>query len=148
MKILMVCLGNICRSPLAEGIMRHLINEEGLDWGVASAGTGDWHVNQPADKRSIAVAKNFGYDISKQRAKHFNKNMFNEFDSILVMDRNNLKDVQRLATSEEQRKKVKLFLTDENEVTDPYFDNNLFEPVFLEIEARCKELIEELKERI
>jgi protein-tyrosine phosphatase len=148
MKILMVCLGNICRSPLAEGIMRHLINEEGLDWGVASAGTGDWHVNQPADRRSIAVAKNFGYDISKQRAKHFNKNMFNEFDSILVMDRNNLKDVQRLASSEEQRKKVKLFLADENEVTDPYFDNNLFEPVFLEIEARCKELIEELKERI
>ncbi|WP_048907865.1 low molecular weight protein-tyrosine-phosphatase [Pedobacter sp. V48] len=145
MKILMVCLGNICRSPLAEGIMRHLINEEGLDWGVASAGTGDWHLNQPADSRSIAVAKNFGYDISKQRAKHFNKNMFNEFDSILVMDRNNLKDVQRLATSEEQRKKVKMFLTDQNEVTDPYFDSNLFEPVFLEIEARCKELIEELK---
>ncbi|MEJ2905894.1 low molecular weight protein-tyrosine-phosphatase [Pedobacter panaciterrae] len=148
MKILMVCLGNICRSPLAEGVMRHLINEEGLDWEVASAGTGDWHVNQPADKRSIAIAKNFGYDISTQRAKHFNKSMFNEFDSILVMDRNNLKDVQRLATSEEQRKKVKLFLTDENEVTDPYFDNNLFEPVFLEIEARCKELIEELKRRM
>ncbi len=144
----MVCLGNICRSPLAEGVMRHLINEEGLDWEVASAGTGDWHVNQPADKRSIAIAKNFGYDISTQRAKHFNKSMFNEFDSILVMDRNNLKDVQRLATSEEQRKKVKLFLTDENEVTDPYFDNNLFEPVFLEIEARCKELIEELKRRM
>jgi len=144
----MVCLGNICRSPLAEGVMRHLINEEGLDWYVASAGTGDWHVNQPADRRSIAVAKNFGYDISKQRAKHFNKQMFNEFDNILVMDRNNLKDVQRLATSEEQRKKVRLFLTDENEVTDPYFDNNLFEPVFLEIEARCKELIEELKQQI
>jgi len=145
MKILMVCLGNICRSPLAEGVMRHLINEERLGWEVASAGTGDWHVNQPADRRSIAVAKNFGYDISKQRAKHFNKQMFDEFDSILVMDRNNLKDVQRLATSEEQRKKVKLFLTDENEVTDPYFDNNLFEPVFLEIEARCKQLIEELR---
>jgi len=144
----MVCLGNICRSPLAEGVMRHLINEERLDWEVASAGTGDWHVNQPADKRTIAIAKNFGYDISTQRAKHFNKSMFNEFDSILVMDRNNLKDVQRLATSEEQRKKVKLFLTDENEVTDPYFDNNLFEPVFLEIEARCKELIEELKRRM
>jgi len=125
--------------------MRHLINEERLGWEVASAGTGDWHVNQPADRRSIAVAKNFGYDISKQRAKHFNKQMFDEFDSILVMDRNNLKDVQRLATSEEQRKKVKLFLTDENEVTDPYFDNNLFEPVFLEIEARCKQLIEELR---
>ncbi|WP_214227121.1 low molecular weight protein-tyrosine-phosphatase [Pedobacter sp. B4-66] len=146
MKILMVCLGNICRSPLAEGIMRHLVNEQELGWEVASAGTGDWHVNQPADKRSIAVAKNFGYDISKQRARHFNKQMFDEFDSILVMDSNNLRDVQRLATGEEQRKKVKLFLPDENEVTDPYFDSNLFEPVFLEIEARCKQLIEELKE--
>lgn len=146
MKILMVCLGNICRSPLAEGIMRHLVNEQELGWEVASAGTGDWHVNQPADKRSIAVAKNFGYDISKQRARHFNKQMFDEFDSILVMDSNNLRDVQRLATGEEQRKKVKLFLPDENEVTDPYFDSKLFEPVFLEIEARCKQLIEELKE--
>ena len=146
MKILIVCLGNICRSPLAEGIMRHLVDEQELGWEVASAGTGDWHVNQPADKRSIAVAKNFGYDISKQRAKHFNKQMFDEFDSILVMDSNNLRDVQRLAASEEQRKKVKLFLPDENEVTDPYFDSNLFEPVFLEIEARCKQLIEELKE--
>ncbi|NRF38655.1 low molecular weight protein-tyrosine-phosphatase [Pedobacter foliorum] len=146
MKILMVCLGNICRSPLAEGIMRHLVNEQELGWEVASAGTGDWHVNQPADKRSIAVAKNFGYDISKQRARHFNKQMFDEFDSILVMDSNNLRDVQRLATGEEQRKKVKLFLLDENEVTDPYFDSALFEPVFLEIEARCKQLIEELKE--
>jgi protein-tyrosine phosphatase len=145
MKILMVCLGNICRSPLAEGIMRHLVNEQELGWEIASAGTGDWHINQPADKRSIAVAKNFGYDISKQRAKHFNKQMFEEFDSILVMDSNNLRDVQRLATSDEHRKKVKLFLPDENEVTDPYFDSNLFEPVFLEIEARCKELIEELK---
>jgi protein-tyrosine phosphatase len=142
----MVCLGNICRSPLAEGIMRHLVDEQELGWEVASAGTGDWHVNQPADKRSIAVAKNFGYDISKQRAKHFNKQMFDEFDSILVMDSNNLRDVQRLAAGEEQRKKVKLFLSDENEVTDPYFDSNLFEPVFLEIEARCKQLIEELKE--
>jgi len=146
MKILMVCLGNICRSPLAEGIMRHLVDEQELGWEVASAGTGDWHINQPADKRSIAVAKNFGYDISKQRAKHFNKQMFEEFDSILVMDSNNLRDVQRLANGEEQRKKVRLFLPDENEVTDPYFDSNLFEPVFLEIEARCKQLIEELKE--
>lgn len=146
MKILMVCLGNICRSPLAEGIMRHLVNEQELGWEVASAGTGDWHVNQPADKRSIAVAKSFGYDISKQRARHFNKQMFDEFDSILVMDSNNLRDVQRLAIGEEQRKKVKLFLPDDNEVTDPYFDSTLFEPVFLEIEARCKQLIEELKE--
>lgn len=145
MKILMVCLGNICRSPLAEGIMRHLVNEQNLNWKVASAGTGNWHINQPADKRSIAVARNFGYDISTQRAKHFNTAMFEDFDHILVMDQNNLRDVLKLAADDVQRKKVRLFLPDESEVTDPYFDDKLFEPVFREIEERCKQLIEEFR---
>lgn len=144
MKILMVCLGNICRSPLAEGIMRRLADEQNLNWEISSAGTGDWHINQPADKRSIAVARNFGYDISKQRARHFNESMFDEFDHILVMDQNNLKDVLKLASNDLQRNKVSLFLPDELEVTDPYFDDKLFEPVFLEIEQRCKQLINEL----
>ena len=141
----MVCLGNICRSPLAEGIMRHLVVEQNLDWEIASAGTGDWHVNQPADKRSIAVARNFGYDISKQRARHFNEAMFDEFDHILVMDQNNLRDVLKLASNDVQRNKVRLFLPDESEVTDPYFDDRLFEPVFLEIEERCRQLIKAFK---
>lgn len=143
MKILIVCLGNICRSPLAEGIMRRLADEQNLNWEISSAGTGDWHVNQPADKRSIAIARNFGYDISKQRARHFNERMFDEFDHILVMDQNNLKDVLKLASNDLQRDKVSLFLADELEVTDPYFDDKLFEPVFLEIEQRCKQLINE-----
>lgn len=146
MKILMVCLGNICRSPLAEGILRNLVNEQNLNWEISSAGTGDWHVNKPADKRSIAVAKNFGYDISNQRARHFMEKMFDEFDHILVMDRNNLKDVLKLASNEGQRAKVRLFLPGELEVIDPYFDDTLFEPVFLEIEKRCKQLIEELSQ--
>lgn len=125
--------------------MRHLVNEQNLNWKIASAGTGNWHVNQPADKRSIAVARNFGYDISKQRAKHFNTDMFEDFDHILVMDQNNLRDVLKLASDEVQRKKVRLFLPDESEVTDPYFDDKLFEPVFLEIEERCKQLIAEFR---
>lgn len=141
----MVCLGNICRSPLAEGIMRHLVNEQGLNWHIASAGTGDWHVNQPADRRSIAAAKSFGYDISKQRARHFNQTMFEEYDVILVMDRNNYRDVLKQSDQHEHHSKVKLFLSGEKEVTDPYFDDRLFEPVLLEIEARCRELIAELK---
>ncbi|SMC72635.1 low molecular weight protein-tyrosine-phosphatase [Pedobacter nyackensis] len=145
MKILMVCLGNICRSPLAEGIMRHLVDDQNLNWEISSAGTGDWHVNQPADRRSIAVARNFGYDISEQRARLFNQDMFEDFDHILVMDQNNLRDVLKMASNDEQRNKVKLFLPDELEVTDPYFDDRLFEPVFLEIEERCKQLIEEFK---
>ncbi|RAJ25564.1 low molecular weight protein-tyrosine-phosphatase [Pedobacter cryoconitis] len=145
MKILMVCLGNICRSPLAEGIVRQLIAEKELDWEVASAGTGNWHTGQPADKRSIAIAKNYGYDISRQRARLFGQELFDEFDHILVMDKNNLRDVLKLAANEEHRQKVRLFLTDEDEVTDPYFDDQLFDPVFLTIEKRAKNLIEELK---
>lgn len=141
----MVCLGNICRSPLAEGVMRHLVNDENLNWEIASAGTGDWHINKPADRRSIAIAKNFGYDISKQRARHFNSDMFEDFDHILVMDQNNLADVLKLASDDQQRNKVRLFLPNELEVADPYFDDQLFEPVFLEIEERCKQLINEFK---
>jgi len=145
MHILMVCLGNICRSPLAEGIVRHLADAENLGWTIASAGTGNWHVGQPADKRSIAIAKTYGYDISKQRAQHFNSTMFEDFDLILVMDKSNLRNVLNLAKDAEQRKKVRLFLTDDMEVTDPYFDDLLFDPVFKIIESRAKQLIEELK---
>jgi protein-tyrosine phosphatase len=143
MKILMVCLGNICRSPLAHGILQHLANEQHLDWQVHSAGTGNWHVGNPPDRRSIMAAKNLGYDISAQRARHFNINFFDEYDYILVMDQNNLSDVLKLAQSEEHRQKVKLFLP-EGEVSDPYYDNALFGPVSLQVEQRCKELIREL----
>lgn len=144
MKILMVCLGNICRSPLAEGIVRQLLNERELDWKIASAGTGSWHIGKPADQRSIAIAKSYGYDISTQRAQHFKVEMFDEYDHILVMDKNNLRDVLQLATSVKQRNKVRLFLTDEAEVADPYYDDVLFDPVFKTIECRAKKLIEEL----
>jgi len=148
MKILMVCLGNICRSPLAEGIVRQLASAHNADWEIASAGTGNWHVGQPADKRSIAVARNYGYDISGQRAKHFNAGMLEEYDHILVMDRQNLKDVLKLAANDEQRKKVRLFLNGDLEVTDPYYDDQLFDPVFLTIEERARELIKELNQKI
>lgn len=139
----MVCLGNICRSPLAEGIMRHLVNQQNLNWKIASAGTGNWHIGKAPDNRSIAAAKNLGYDISSQRAQQFNHDMFANFDVILVMDRNNLKDIQSLAKTNEERKKVKLFL-DNDEVTDPYWDNALFNPVCLQVEERCKEIIKQL----
>lgn len=137
----MVCLGNICRSPLAEGVMRHLVNEQNLGWEIASAGTGDWHIGSAPDKRSVAVAKEFGYDISAQRARLFHSHLFDEFDHILVMDKNNYKDVLRLAKTDEHRKKVEFFLADQGEVIDPYHHSHLFEPVFKEVEARCKKLI-------
>jgi len=143
LKILMVCLGNICRSPLAEGIMRHLTDEQNLNWEIASAGTGNWHIGQAPDHRSISAAKALGYDISKQRAQHFNPSMFDHYDLILVMDKNNLADVKSLAKTDEQRKKVKLFL-DNGEVTDPYWDNSLFKPVCKQVEERCMEIIKQL----
>ena len=143
MKILMVCLGNICRSPLAEGIMRHLADEQNLNWEIASAGTGNWHIGKAPDHRSISAARALGYDISKQRAQQFNHLMFTRYDLILVMDRNNLADVQSLAKTDEERKKVKLFL-DNGEVTDPYWDNELFGPVCKQVEERCREIIKQL----
>ncbi|QDW27813.1 low molecular weight protein-tyrosine-phosphatase [Pedobacter sp. KBS0701] len=143
MKILMVCLGNICRSPLAEGIMRHLADEQNLNWEVASAGTGNWHIGKAPDHRSISAAKALGYDISKQRAQQFNHSMFDYYDLILVMDKNNLADIKTLAKTDKERKKIKLFL-DNDEVTDPYWDNALFSPVCRQVEERCREIIKQL----
>lgn len=139
----MVCLGNICRSPLAEGILKQLANDENLNWEIASAGTGDWHIGKAPDNRSIAAAKVLGYDISMQRAQQFNRQMFDYYDLILVMDRNNLNDVARMARTNGERQKVKLFL-DDNEVVDPYWDNDLFSVVCKQVEDRCKEIIKQL----
>lgn len=139
----MVCLGNICRSPLAHGIMAHMVREAGLNWEIDSAGTGDWHVGHAPDHRSIAVAKTNGIDISEQRAQFFVPDLFGKYDRIFVMDRNNYKDVLALSTSEEHRGKVSLFL-DDDIVPDPYYDSDQFEPVFRMIEARCRILIDEL----
>ncbi|RZK41243.1 MAG: low molecular weight phosphotyrosine protein phosphatase, partial [Pedobacter sp.] len=120
MKILMVCMGNICRSPLAEGIMRKLVKEQNLDWQVESAGTGSWHVGKAPDSRSIEVAKNFGYDISEQRGRHFTAHLFDQYDHIFVMDKNNYREVTKLARNSAQRDKVEYFLADYGEVIDPY----------------------------
>ncbi|RFZ83029.1 low molecular weight phosphotyrosine protein phosphatase [Mucilaginibacter terrenus] len=146
MKILMVCLGNICRSPLAEGIMRHEAQKAGLDWEVDSAGTGDWHVGRPPDRRSIAAALAQGVDISKQVCRLFNVRDFDDFDLILVMDRSNLADILAKARSPEDREKVKLLLGN-NIVPDPYYDDTQFAPVYKLIEAGCKEIIRQYKDK-
>ncbi|MEO6850689.1 MAG: low molecular weight protein-tyrosine-phosphatase, partial [Mucilaginibacter sp.] len=129
MKILMVCLGNICRSPLAEGLMQHLVKEHELNWHVDSAGTGNWHVGEGPDRRSTRTARNHGIDISKQVCRHFSTSDFHDFDLILVMDKNNLSDVLAMAPDAQTAGKVKLLLGN-REVPDPYYDDNQFEPVF------------------
>jgi protein-tyrosine phosphatase len=145
MKILMVCLGNICRSPLAEGIMQHLAKENGLDWHVDSAGTGNWHVGEGPDRRSTRTARNHGIDISGQVCRLFKVSDFDEFDMIFVMDKNNLKDILGIARNEEDAKKVKLLLGDKI-VPDPYYADEQFEPVFKMIEQGCMEIIESLRQ--
>ncbi len=140
MKILMVCLGNICRSPLAHGIMEHLVQQKGLNWEIDSAGTGGWHVGQQPDSRSVEIAKKYGLDISGQSCRKFEISDFENFDKILVMDYSNLSDVKALARNEEEHNKISLFLKDAI-VPDPYYDDNQFDPVYQMIEKRCKELI-------
>jgi len=148
-KILMVCLGNICRSPLAEGIMRSKLSE---DFIVDSAGTGGWHAGELPDKRSIATAKNRGLDITNQRARQFKKNDFEIFDHIFVMDNSNYKDVLALAPNEEAKSKVKLILNEifpnENvDVPDPYYGGqDGFENVFDMLDQACEEIARKLKQ--
>lgn len=146
MKILMVCLGNICRSPLAEGIMKHKINEAGLDWEVDSAGTGRWHVGELPDPRSIIKAEQHGIDITDQRARQFVREDFERFDRIFVMDVHNRTDVLRLAEREEHRAIVMLMMDtlypgQEHSVPDPYYDDNGFEEVFQMLDRACASFI-------
>lgn len=145
MKILMVCLGNICRSPLAEGIMQHLADEQGLGWEIDSAGTGSWHAGEGPDRRSTRTAREHGVDISRQVCRQFRTSDFDKFDHIFVMDESNLGDILVLARNEEDAKKVKLLLGDKI-VPDPYYDDAQFEPVFLMVEKGCKEIIKRLTE--
>lgn len=139
----MVCLGNICRSPLAEGIMQHLADEQGLDWQVDSAGTGSWHVGEGPDRRSVRTARNNGIDISNQVCRQFRRKDFSDFDHIFVMDKYNLSDVLAMAPDEEAAAKVKLLLGN-REVPDPYYDDSQFEPVFNLVEQGCRDIIKQL----
>jgi protein-tyrosine phosphatase len=139
-RILMVCLGNICRSPLAEGILRSKVDPERVD--VDSAGTAGYHQGSSPDDRSITVARKFGIDISRQRCRIFQAEDFAEFDLIYVMDRENLEHILSLATSKEERQKVRLLLEeaglDIREVPDPYYGGPAgFEHVYRLIDRAC-----------
>ncbi|WP_440133097.1 low molecular weight protein-tyrosine-phosphatase [Chitinophaga sancti] len=141
MKILMVCLGNICRSPLAEGILRHLADEKGLNWAIDSAGTGNWHVGDPPDRRSVMVARQHGIDISGLRGRQFQVADFDEFDRIFVMDLDNYRDVLRKARRDADREKVQLLLDNQQPVPDPWYDDALFEPVYNMIYKACQRIV-------
>jgi protein-tyrosine phosphatase len=142
----MVCLGNICRSPLAHGIMERLAKEHGLNWEVDSAGTGNWHVGEGPDWRSVQAARNHGIDISGQVCRLFKVSDFDTYDHIFVMDKSNLSDILAKARNKEDEKKVRLLLGDKI-VPDPYYDASQFEPVFMMIEKGCREIIKELTDK-
>jgi len=147
----MVCLGNICRSPLAQGILEEKAKLHNIDIEVDSAGTGSWHVGSPPDKRSISTALNHNIDISNQKARKFNTRDFNTFDRIYVMDSNNLRDILRLASSEIDSSKVKLILNlthpeQQFSVPDPYYGGqNGFEEVYQLLDKACDAIIMEIK---
>ena len=140
-KVLMVCLGNICRSPLAEGILKSKIDSSIIE--VDSAGTGHWHVGNKPDPRSIEVAKKHGLDITNQHGRQFTQKDFKEFDYIFVMDTSNRDNVLALAQNEEERNKVHLILDEifpnENvDVPDPYYGGDQgFENVYQMLDKAC-----------
>ena len=142
MKILMVCLGNICRSPLAEGILRSKLN---ANYFIDSAGTGPWHIGKSPDKRSVSVAEKYGIDISTQRARQFSEADFDKFDLIFVMDQSNYSDVLAHAKNDDQRKKVRLIL-ENRDVPDPYFgEDDGFEEVYRLLEEAADKIAQELE---
>lgn len=149
-KILMVCLGNICRSPLAEGILRSKLSS---DFTVDSAGTGDWHVGQAPDKRSILTAKNNNIDITNLKGRHFSKKDFQEFDYIYVMDNQNYRDVLSLAKSEADKAKVILILEEifpgeRMDVPDPYYGlQDGFEKVYHMLDEACNTIAQKLSKK-
>lgn len=154
MRVLFVCLGNICRSPTAEGVLRHKLREAGLadQVEVASAGTGDWHVGKAPDKRSQAAAKLRGYDLSAQRARQVSRADFATYDLILAMDNSNLRHLQALQPAN-GKAELDLFLrryqSPIDEVPDPYYDGDQgFEQVLDLIERATDLLVIELKGRL
>ena len=147
-KILMVCLGNICRSPLAEGILQSKVNKELVF--VDSAGTAAYHVGNLPDERSIAVAKQYGIDISNQQARKFTEKDFLNFDVIYAMDKSNYQNIISLATRDEDVDKVKMILNesqpDKNySVPDPYYGGETgFEDVYKMLNQACDSVIYKL----
>ncbi len=151
-KVLFVCMGNICRSPTAHGVFEHLVHSQGLAERILidSAGTHAYHVGKSPDQRSQAAAKGRGLDLSGQRARQVDVLDFERFDYILAMDRANLHDLQALVQAP-QRERVQLFMQfatrwNVDEVPDPYYGGNSgFERVLDMVEDAAAGLLEHIR---
>jgi len=149
MKLLMVCLGNICRSPLAEGIMKDKISQKGLDWKVESRGIGSWHAGNVPDSRSVTIAKTHNLDITDQRAQQLGKADLQDFDLIYAMDASNYQDILAMAENEEQAAKVKMILNElepgmNKSVPDPFYADDGFVQTYQILEKACEIALQRL----
>lgn len=150
-RVLFVCLGNICRSPLAEGILRRRASEAGLDLFIDSAGTGNYHIGDPPDARAMVAAREHGFEISALRARKIRTHDFSAFEMILVADRQNLAEVMRIAPEGENTivEMMTKFSSDparvNSDVPDPYYSGQ-FDPVIALLEDCIAGLIAHLKE--
>lgn len=146
MKILMVCLGNICRSPLAQGILETKVRKHKLAWEVDSAGTASYHAGELADARSIEKASEYNIDITDQRSRKIRKEDLEEFDLILAMDASNYNNLLKLPEDDVNNHKIKMILNyshpgENRQVPDPYYDDG-FENVYQLLDEACDKLIE------
>jgi protein-tyrosine phosphatase len=147
MRVLMVCLGNICRSPLAEGILQEKVKKAGLNWVVDSAGTNHYHTGDPPHPLSQKVALANGIDITQQRARRFTTEDLNQFDKIYALAGDVLKDIQRITGNKFDSSKVDLLLNEQYpgknlDVPDPYYGGEPdFHEVFELLDQVCDQLI-------
>jgi len=143
-KVLFVCTGNICRSPTAEGVLRHLAEKMSIAVQVESAGTHDYHVGNPPDERAQHHARGRGYDLSAQRARQVRRRDFEEFDLIVAMDRGHLQILQHHCPPQHQAKRR--MLVKGHDVPDPYYGGpEGFEEVLDMVEAACLGLLSEMR---
>lgn len=151
MRILMVCLGNICRSPLAEGILKN--KTQNLDVFIDSAGTASYHVGNLPDSRSIEIANKNGIDLTDQRARQFSEKDFDDFDKIYAMDTNNYANIISLARNQSDRDKVDVILNELNpksydSVPDPYYGaGDGFQIVYDMLDNACDAIVENYEPR-
>lgn len=147
MKILMVCLGNICRSPIAEGVLQYYCYQNNLNWQIDSAGTNGYHIGEAPHKYSQQVCLQHGIDINKQRSRRFTKSDFDEYDIIYAMAIDIYKEIEKVAQHNKQMDKVQLILQElpnsQNlSVPDPWYgDKDGYLPVFILIQNACKAII-------
>ncbi len=141
-KILMVCLGNICRSPLAQGILKNKVSSNII---VDSAGTAGYHIGNSPDPRSILIGEQNGINISHYLARKFTKKDFNNFSHIYVMDKSNYADVLTLTNSQEDKEKVNLIHPFDQEIPDPYYGNyEAFDKCYLLLNYSCEQIVKDL----